>query len=102
MGRVVTVTIPHNLGRQQAVDRVRSGFDKFGDALGFGVKLDSRWEDDTAHFSAAALGQSVTGTVDVLDAEMVIKVELPLLLAGMADKISATLGKQGKLLLGKS
>ena len=66
-----------------------------------GVRLDKEWRDERLHFSAGAFGQTVTGTVDVTDTDMTIELVLPTLLAGMAGKLSDTLGRQSRLLLTK-
>ncbi|TCD16516.1 polyhydroxyalkanoic acid system family protein [Oricola cellulosilytica] len=101
MAKPVTVTISHELGRAEAAQRIRNGFDKVGDGLGFAVKLNQRWEDDTLHFGARTMGQAIDGTVVVEDEQVTITVVLPGLLAGMADKIMGSIRKQSTILLEK-
>ncbi|PHP65487.1 polyhydroxyalkanoic acid system protein [Zhengella mangrovi] len=101
MAKPVTITVSHELGREQALQRVRDRFDQVEKALGMGVRLDKQWNGDQLNFSAGAFGQTVTGTVDVSETDMTIVLMLPTLLAGMAGKLSETLGKQSRLLLSK-
>lgn len=101
MAKPVTINVPHELGREKALERVRTRFDQVEKAIGFGVKLEKDWIGEQLNFQAAAMGQKVTGKVDVTDTAMVIELTLPMLLAGMADKLSDSLGKQSRLLLSK-
>jgi putative polyhydroxyalkanoate system protein len=101
MAKPVTMTISHELGRDAAVRRIQSGFDKVGESLGFGLKLDQRWEGDTLHFGARTMGQAIDGTLDVTDDQVIITLVLPALLAGMAEGIAGKIKKQSTLLLEK-
>ena len=101
MAKPVTITISHELGAQTAKSRIDGGFQKVGDKLGFGVKLNQRWEDDVMHFDARAMGQTIEGTVEVLETSAVITVMLPMLLAGMAETIKGKLQKESTVLLEK-
>lgn len=101
MAKPVTVTISHDLGREQAVERIRKGFDQIGGTLGAAIKVDQHWEQDTLKFGARAMGQSVSGKLDVKDKEVLIELVLPTLLAGMAERIASKMKKQGTLLLEK-
>ena len=53
MAKPVTVTISHELGREEAYRRIDEGFGKVADGLGFALKLDQHWEGDTLAFEAA-------------------------------------------------
>jgi hypothetical protein len=101
MAKPVSITITHELGRERALERIRSGFDRVGNALGFGVKLDQRWDGDTLHFSARALAQTVSGTLVTDEKSVEITLVLPAFLAGMAEAISGKVRKESTLLLEK-
>jgi hypothetical protein len=104
MATPVTIIIPHKLGRMEARSRVDASIDRFKAQLssaGIG-KIQHAWaEDDRLGFHAKALGQNITGRIDVADDNLRIEVDLPALLAGFADKASAVLRKQGTLLIEK-
>ena len=51
------------------------------------------------NFAVAAMGQSVTGHLDVQDAAVVITILLPNVLALIANKIKGRVQKEGQLLL---
>lgn len=102
MSRPVTVTISHELGRTGARERIDGGIDRvLGSIAGGMLKFDRSWNGDTMHFDASAMGQRVDGTVDVRDADVTITVRLPLLLAGMADKLGGMIKTESKVLLEK-
>ncbi len=103
MGRPVTVSIPHQLGREEARKRVEASLDQFKAQLGSaGIgKIQHAWAQDQLSFHAKALGQNITGRIDVRDSDLQIEVELPGLLASFADKIAAKLKQQGPLLIEK-
>lgn len=103
MATPVTVTIPHKLGKAEARSRVDAGLGSFKQQLaGLGVgQFAHGWQGDRLGFNARALGQTITGRIDVNDADIRIEVELPAFLAGFADKVTGALQKQGTLLIEK-
>lgn len=102
MAKPVTVTISHDHTRAEVKERLDRGIDRItGEAVGRMVSVDKRWEGDSLHFTAGAMGQNVEGRIDVREEDVVIEVRLPWLLAGMAEKLQGRLKQQGTLLLGK-
>lgn len=102
MAKPVTVTISHELGREGARQRIDGGIERMLGSIAGGVlSFDKRWAEDTMHFEARAMGQTVTGTVDVRDEDATVTVKLPLLLSGMADKVLGRIRNDGTKLLGK-
>ena len=103
MAKPVTVTVSHELGREGARARIDNGLDSMLGSIGGGMlKFDKRWDGDTMLFDARAMGQSVSGSVVVREGDATVTVRLPLLLAGMAEKISGRIKKDAPKLLGKS
>jgi hypothetical protein len=101
MSDPLTITVSHELGREKALERIRNGFGKVTQSLGPGVKLEQRWDDDTLHFDAKVIGQSISGTVEVRAKDVAITLVLPGLLGGMARRIAEKMKKQSTLLLEK-
>ena len=102
MGTPVTVTIPHHLGKAEAERRLKAGFAQVRNTFGssFAVVSDT-WSGDHLDFRAELLGQKADGTVDVADDHVVLKVELPWMLAMLAGKARTLIQKQGQLMLDK-
>ncbi len=102
MAEPVVVNIPHKLGKEEAKRRLQSGFGNvrstFGESF---VVLTDAWDGDHLDFSATLLGQKTTGKVDVADSFVRLEVQLPWMLAMLANKAKALVTKQGKLMLEK-
>jgi hypothetical protein len=102
MATPLTVSIPHQLGRAEARRRIEAGFARIIQQLpGTGGAYSERWDGDRLTFSVSALGQSVRGVVDVLDAAVTIEIELPGVLGLIASGLKGRLQKVGQLLLTK-
>lgn len=102
MGNPVRVSIPHQLGRAEARRRIESGFAKLLEQLPGGAGVCSqRWDEDRLAFGVAVMGQTLSGSVDVLDEAVTIEIELPGLLGRIAGAFKGRLQKAGQLLLTK-
>ena len=102
MSQPVVVTIPHKLGKAEAVRRLKAGFGNVRSTLGEKfVVLKDEWAGDHLDFSASLLGQSTTGTVDVADDHVRLEVQLPWMLSLLANKAKALVQRHGKLMLEK-
>ena len=104
MARPVTVTISHDLGKEEARNRVRDGFGQIRNSLSGGMmfKFTEEWtSEDTLTFVAKGLGQNITGSIDIFPQHVRIEAVLPSLLASIAETISGRVEKQGQILLEK-
>jgi len=102
MSKPLVVTIPHRLGQEEAVRRLKSGLrsaeEKFGQ---FFSLQEETWADNRLQFRVTALAQTASGTIDVLDDHVRLEVVLPWLLAKVAATIQPLIRKEGTLLLEK-
>ena len=101
MSRPLVVSIPHSLGKAEAVRRLKSGLERT--TLG-GPMLSieqQRWSESGMTFSARALGQTVPGTLDVEDDVVRLTVELPWMLQKFAAVLQTALLGRARLLLDK-
>ncbi len=104
MSRPVTITISHELGKDEARTRVREGFEKLKGQMTGGLmfKFSEKWSsEDTLTFDAKGLGQNITGQIDIFPNHVRIEVVLPSLLATIAETITGKVEKQGRLMLEK-
>ena len=98
----ISISIPHQLGRAEARRRIEAGFAKIIQQLpGAGGTCSERWDGDRLTFSVSAIGQTVSGVVDVLDASVMMQIELPGVLGMIAGGLKDRLQKVGQLLLTK-
>jgi len=102
MATPITVSIPHELGRAEARRRIEAGFAKIVHLLpGTGGACSERWDGDRLTFGVAAMGQTVSGVIDVGDAAVTMVIKLPGVLGMIASGLKDRLQKVGKLLLTK-
>lgn len=102
MPKPVSVTIAHNLGKEEARRRVVEGFGKLQGQLSGGMmfKFTEEWvNEDSLHFTAKGLGQNITGQIDIFPQHVRIDAVLPTVLAAIAETITGKLEKEGQLML---
>ena len=63
------------------------------------VMLQDAWSGDHMDFQARLLGQSTTGSVNVTDDQVRLEVQLPWVLAMVANKAKVLVKRQGQLML---
>lgn len=96
----ITIHMPHQLGRVEARRRIETGFSNLLRQLpGSSGACSQQWDGDRLTFSIAALGQTISGLVDVLDAAVTMEIELPGVLGMIANGLKGRLQKAGQLLL---
>ncbi|MCW6507980.1 polyhydroxyalkanoic acid system family protein [Lichenifustis flavocetrariae] len=102
MSKPLVVSLPHQLGRTEAVRRLKDGIQWAREKYGGIVSIQQEeWAGDQLTFRVGALGQAANGLIDVSDNDVTLTVQLPWLLAKFAEKAQAALQKQGHLLLEK-
>lgn len=103
MTKPVRISISHELGVEEAKRRIAGGFGRLIQQMPGGamMTLSESWTGDRMNFSAKALGQNVTGHVDVAANHVTLEVVLPPFLAALADGLRGRLQKAGQLLLRK-
>jgi Putative polyhydroxyalkanoic acid system protein (PHA_gran_rgn) len=102
MSKPFMVSIPHNLGKDEAVRRIKDGVQWATTQYGSMATISATdWKDEQLAFRVGALGQTAEGTVAVTDTDATVTVQLPWLLAKFAGKVQSVLQHQGQLLLEK-
>lgn len=99
MSKPVVVTIPHELGRAEARKRIDEGVLQLTNQIGAVGEVQKEWVGDALSFSLQAIGQTVSGTIDVQDREVRLEVRLPGIFAMIAGKVKGRLREQGQVLL---
>jgi Putative polyhydroxyalkanoic acid system protein (PHA_gran_rgn) len=96
----LVVSIPHSLGKAEALRRLKSGLDGLPQA-GLLTLDQQAWTDNRLSFAVRALGQSVPGSLEVLDNSVRLEVVLPGLLLKLWEPLKTVLLGRAKLLLEK-
>jgi len=102
MAEKITVNVPHKLGRADARTRIDQGFGKVQEQIaGKSVDVEQSWTGDVMNFKAGAMGQNITGNLEVFDDKVTIEIDLPWLLAKISGVVQDKLKKGTQLLLEK-
>jgi Putative polyhydroxyalkanoic acid system protein (PHA_gran_rgn) len=95
----VTISIPHRLGKEAAVARLKEGLASANLPL---VSIEHEvWTGDRLDFSLSGMGQKATGSVLVREDSVQISLILPWMLQRIAEIASNALASRAKLLLEK-
>ena len=102
MSAPLVVSIPHRLGKDEAVRRLKTGLGQARTSFGHLMSVDEEvWNGDRLTFRMRALGQAASGTIDVTDDQLRLEVALPWLLAKLSERLVPAIRKEGTLLLEK-
>jgi Putative polyhydroxyalkanoic acid system protein (PHA_gran_rgn) len=102
MSEPLVVVIPHRLGKDEALRRIRDGLGRVKGEFAWVLTMeDERWEGDTLHFSVKAMAQRAQGTIGVYDGAVRVEVRLPWLLQRFAEAAQRVIGHKGQLMLEK-
>jgi hypothetical protein len=97
----LVVSIPHSLGREEAMRRLKAGLARAASGVPVLSVDEARWEDNRMIFRVRALGQAAAGHVDVAEDHVRVEVVLPWLLQRFAEAAQAAIRNRGNLLLTK-
>jgi hypothetical protein len=96
----VTATVPHRLGKAEALRRLKGGLTRARGDFGALITIEhEEWEGDTLNFRMRALGQNAAGSITVMEDRLLIAVTLPWLLAKAAERILPRIQRQATLML---
>jgi hypothetical protein len=101
MSAPLIVSIPHRLGREEAIRRLKTGLTRATSSIPV-LKVDEeRWEENRMIFRVRALGQAASGHLEVADDHVQLEVTLPWLLQRFAEVAQVAIRNRGNLLLTK-
>jgi hypothetical protein len=102
MPKPVTVTISHELGKQQAKERIQSGLGQIRAQIApYVTSMDDRWAGDRLGFNVVAMGQAVTGGIEVFEDFVRVEILLPGILGFVARLVTGPVRDAGTKLLEK-
>ena len=102
MSEPLVVVIPHRLGKDEALRRIKEGLGRAKAEFAWLLSLNEEvWTGDRLAFRAAALGQQASGFIDVYDASVRLEITLQWLLARFAHAAQRVIGQKGQLMLEK-
>ena len=101
MAEPLVVTIPHKLGKDEALRRIKPALGKASESFPVLKVEEEIWTGDRMDFRVRALGQAAAGNVQVGDEGVRLEVTLPWLLHKFAEAVQKTVTGRGRILLAK-
>jgi putative polyhydroxyalkanoate system protein len=100
MKKSVIVTLPHEHTQVEAIKRIREGLEKMKPQLApYTSSLKEEWRGDELHFHVVAMMQAVSGRIHVMDESVRVEVDLPWILAAIAEVVRGQIQKRGSQIL---
>jgi hypothetical protein len=98
--KTISVSIPHRLTQQEARTRLQNGIaDLKTKHAGKITNLEETWTGNQLAFKLAAMGQKISGRVDVQSDAVKLNVDLPWLIAALANKFRPQIETEGRRML---
>ena len=101
MTEPLVVRIPHKLGKEEALRRVKPALGKASSSFPVLAVEEETWSGDRLSFRVRALGQIAAGNVEVAEDHVQLEVTLPWLLHKFAQAVQKTITGRGRVLLEK-
>jgi hypothetical protein len=99
MNKPITADLPHKLGAEEAKRRMQKGIGKLKDFIPGGGQVESSWEGDRMNLRVQAMGQEVSGHLDVKETLVHVELMLPPMFALFAGQIQGMLRSRGSEML---
>ncbi|WP_427967572.1 polyhydroxyalkanoic acid system family protein [Altererythrobacter sp.] len=95
------IALPHDLGREEVRRRLKSRSHEIADHIPGGIaQVDTSWTgEDRMNLAVGAMGQQVTGHVDIEESQVVFEVTLPAALSFVQPIIEGAIRSNAQKLL---
>lgn len=101
MSKPLIVSIPHSLGKEEALRRLKAGMERVLGHIPV-MKVDEQtWSGDRMTFRASALGQVASGTLDVGASDVRLELTLPWMLQRFGRMVQVAFTRSAQRLLEK-
>jgi hypothetical protein len=102
MSKPLVADIPHELGRREARNRLERGVGQIRAHIApYASSIEDHWTDDRLNFRIAALGQALSGSIEIFEDLVRIEIALPGFLGFIGNRIAGRIRQQATLLLEK-
>jgi Putative polyhydroxyalkanoic acid system protein (PHA_gran_rgn) len=102
VSKPLVVSIPHRLGEEEALRRLKNGLSGASANFGHLFKIEEEiWTGHHLQYRVSALGQVASGSIDVAEDHVRLEVFLPWLLAMLAETLQPLVRNEGTSLLEK-
>lgn len=97
------IALPHELGREEVRRRLKERSHEIADYIPGGLaNVETSWQsEDVMQLDVNAMGQNITGDIEVEDDQVVFTIELPAMLSFVKPMIESAIRSNGTKLLEK-
>jgi hypothetical protein len=100
MSKTIELSIPHKLSQDEARTRLQNGIADFRRQYGGKLaNVEEQWTGNHLDFKFSVMAQRATGRVDVDPDKVKLSIDLPWMLAALAQKIRPQVEQEGRKLL---
>jgi putative polyhydroxyalkanoate system protein len=100
VAKTLTLTVPHRLTQDEARSRIEKAIVNLrGSHASKLADVNERWSGNHLDFQLKALGQPITGRIDVLPSDVRLEVDLPWMLAMLSGRVRKQVEDEGRRLL---
>lgn len=94
------IAIPHSIGKEEARRRVSERSGEIANFIPGFASVNTAWQsEDRMILTVGAMGQELTGTIEVSDKDVAFTVELPAALSFVEPMIRSQIEAKGRKLL---
>jgi hypothetical protein len=98
--KTITITIPHRLSQDECRARLQKGItDLKAQHAASIAQVAETWSGNQMSFKLTAMGQAITGRVDVQPSAVKLDIDLPWMLAMFAEKFRPRIEQEGRKML---
>ena len=98
--KTISVSIPHRLTQDEARARLQQGLSDLKAQHAASIaQVAEQWNGNAMSFRLTAMGQAITGRVDVQPSAIRLEMDLPWLLAAFAEKFKPRIEQEGRRML---
>lgn len=97
------VALPHDLGREEVRRRLKERSHEIADYIPGGMaQVETNWRsEDVMELSVNAMGQGITGNVEVEEEQVIFRIDLPPMLSFVKPMIESAIRSNGTKMLEK-
>ncbi len=94
------IAIPHSIGKDEARRRIRERSGEIANFIPGFASVSTAWQgEDRMNLTVGAMGQEMTGAIEVGESEVAFSVELPAALSFVEPMIRGQIEAKGRKLL---
>ena len=98
--KTITISIPHRLGQEEARKRLQAGVAEMRNKYSSHIaNVAETWNQNRMEFRMSVMSQTITGRAEVLADAVKLEIDLPWLVATLAEQLRPRIEEEGRRIL---